>query len=65
MVNLIDYSDIDIMMDIRKWQMLIMRLKSSNKAIKSSLKVHKPFVMLIYMLVCTGVSPWIVLDLIQ
>jgi hypothetical protein len=43
--------------------MLIMRLKSSNKAIKS--KVHKPFVVLIYMIVCTCVPPWILLDLLQ
>jgi hypothetical protein len=49
--------------------MLIMRLESSNKAIKGSLMsviiVHTPFVMLIYMIVCTGVPPWIVLDLLQ
>jgi hypothetical protein len=29
------------------------------------IKVHKPFVMLTYMIICTGVPPWIVLDLLQ
>jgi hypothetical protein len=42
-----------------------MRLESSNKAIKCVIKVHKPFVVFIYMIVCTDVPPWIVLDLLQ
>ena len=38
-VNLIDYSDIDKKNGHKQWKMLIMRLKSSNKSIKSSLYV--------------------------